>query len=132
MANKMVISFCNDISNSSYHHWTTSNTTRGTRMEVKTAKRRGDPTKPLGLNRTAGCTIKHTSPHTRVFDFLKDVQTRNLRDSMSVGSSVQVLANVTTVLDPHNCISVLYRCNRVVCDLCAYQSGHIPVFVMWS
>ena len=62
-ANKMVVSFCNDICNSTYHHWTSSNKTRLKTMEVKTNKRRGDPGKPPGLHRTAGCTIELLSSH---------------------------------------------------------------------
>ena len=49
----------------------------------------------------------HPVPHRRLFDFLRDVQTRHLWDSMSVGRSVQILAYITTGPDPSNCISVL-------------------------
>ncbi|KAK9932361.1 hypothetical protein M0R45_019601 [Rubus argutus] len=45
-------------------------------MEVKTNKRRGDPGKPPGLHRTAGCTIELLSSHNRVFDYLRDIQNR--------------------------------------------------------
>ena len=132
MANKMVVSFCNDISNSSYHHWTKSNTTRDTHMEVRTNKRRGDPSKPPGVNRTAGCTIEFTSPHTIVFDFLRDVQTRPLWDSMSIGSSVNVLANVTTGLDPRNCISVLSISNHngflLLQECCTDATGSYVIY----
>jgi homeobox-leucine zipper protein len=100
MAKKMVVSFCNDICNSSYHHWTKSNKTREKRKEVKTNKRRGDPGKPPGLNRTAGCTIELVSSHTRVFDYLRDAQTRPWWEGMPSDSSVQLLANITTGLDP--------------------------------
>ena len=113
MANKMVVSFCNDITNSTYHYWTASNRTGGTHMEVRTNKRRDDPSQPLGLDRTAGCSIKHFSHHTRIFDFIRDVQTRHLWDSVSMDSSVHVLTNFTTGLDPRNSISVLGISNHV-------------------
>ncbi|KAK9943072.1 hypothetical protein M0R45_008693 [Rubus argutus] len=45
-------------------------------MEVKTNKRRGDPGKPPGLHRTAGCTVELISSHNRVFDYLRDIQNR--------------------------------------------------------
>ncbi|KAK9937089.1 hypothetical protein M0R45_013906 [Rubus argutus] len=90
-ANKMVVSFCNDICNSTYHHWTSSNKTRLKTMEVKTNKRRGDPGKPPGLHRTAGCTVELISSHNRVFDYLSDIQNRPQWERMSSGSSVQAL-----------------------------------------
>ena len=92
MAKQMTICFFNDISNSTYHHWTCSNRTRDTRMEVRTNKRRGDPSKPPGVNRTAGCSVVHLSHHTRIFEFLKDVQTRPQWDSMSMDSSVRAVS----------------------------------------
>ena len=113
MANQMAVSFFNDITNSTYHHWTASNKTGDTHMEVRTNKRRGDPSQPLGLDRTAGCSVKHFSHHTRIFDFIRDVQTRHLWDSVSIDSSVHVLTNFTTGLDPRNSISVLGISNHV-------------------
>ncbi|KAK9942886.1 hypothetical protein M0R45_008529 [Rubus argutus] len=107
VTNKMMVSFCNNICNSPHHHLSTSNKTRGRPMEVKTNKRRDDPDKPSGLNRTAGCIVLHLSQHTRISDFLRDAQKRHLWENMSMNSSVHVLANVTIGLDPRNCISVL-------------------------
>ncbi|KAK9950893.1 hypothetical protein M0R45_006359 [Rubus argutus] len=75
-AKKMVISFCSDTCNSTYHHWTSSNKSRQKNIEVKTNKRRGDPGKPPGLHRTAGCTVELISSQNRVFDYLSDIQNR--------------------------------------------------------
>ncbi|KAK9922648.1 hypothetical protein M0R45_031103 [Rubus argutus] len=111
-ANKMVVSFCNDICNSTYHHWTSSNKTRLKTMEVKTNKRRGDLGKPPGLHRTGGCTVELISSHNRVFDYLSDIQNRPQWERMSSGSSVQALVNITTGPDPRNCISVLAMSNH--------------------
>jgi homeobox-leucine zipper protein len=132
MANKMVVSFCNDISNSTYHHWTKSQRTRDRPMEVRTNKRRGDPDKPPGLNRTAGCTIQHLSQHTKVFDFLRDMQTRPLWDSMSMDSSIHVLAHVTTGIDPRNCISVFaissYNDFLILQECCTDATGSYVIY----
>ncbi|KAK9913644.1 hypothetical protein M0R45_037454 [Rubus argutus] len=49
-AKRMVISFCSDVCNSTFHNWSSSNKTREKNMEVKTNKRRGDPGKPPGLH----------------------------------------------------------------------------------
>ncbi|KAK9901752.1 hypothetical protein M0R45_002023 [Rubus argutus] len=62
-------------------------------MEVKTNKRRGDPGKPPGLHRTAGCTVELISSHNRVFDYLSDIQNRPQWER------------------------VLHRCNGVLCDI---------------
>ncbi|KAK9901163.1 hypothetical protein M0R45_030527 [Rubus argutus] len=76
-------------------------------MEVKTNKRRGDPGKPPGLHRTAGCTIELLSSHNRVFDYLRDIQNRPQWERISTNSIVHELATFSTGPDPRNCISVL-------------------------
>ena len=132
MTNKMMVSFCNDISNSTFHHWTLVNRTKKRPMEVRTNKRRGDPGKPPGLNRTAGCTVKHISHHTRVFDFLRDVQSRHPWDSMAMEKSVQVLADFTTGPDPRNCISVLAIGNHndflILQECCTDATGSYVIY----
>ncbi|KAK9943836.1 hypothetical protein M0R45_009431 [Rubus argutus] len=131
-ANKMVISFCTDICNSTYHHWTSSNKTRQKTMEVKTNKRRGDPGKPPGLHRTAGCTVELISSHNRVFDYLRDIQNRPQWERMSSGSLVQALANITTGPDPRNCISVLAMSNHkeilILQECCTDATGSYVIF----
>jgi homeobox-leucine zipper protein len=106
-AKKMVMSFCSDTCNSTYHHWTSSNKSRQKTMEVKTNKRRGDPGKPPGLHRTAGCTIELISSHNRVFDYLRDIRNRPQWERISSNSIVHELANFSTGPDPRSCISVL-------------------------
>jgi homeobox-leucine zipper protein len=106
-AKKMVMSFCSDTCNSTYHHWTSSNKSRQKTMEVKTNKRRGDPGKPPGLHRTAGCTIELISSHNRVFNYLRDIQNRPQWERISSNSIVHELANFSTGPDPRSCISVL-------------------------
>lgn len=107
LANKMVVSFCSDICNSTLHSWTDSNTARNTNIKVKTNKRGGDPGKPRGAIRTAATSNRHLVSHTRLFDFLRDVHNRHLWDNMSAGSSVNVIANIVIGHDPCNCISIL-------------------------
>ena len=107
MAKKMVVSFCSDVCNSTRHHWASSNKTREKTMEVKTNKQRGDPSKPPGLHRTAGCTIELISSHNRVFDYLRDIRNRPQWESVSSNSIVHELATFSTGPDPRNCISVL-------------------------
>ena len=82
-------------------------------MEVRTNKRRDHPSQPLGLDRTAGCSIKLFSHHTRIFDFIRDVQTRKLWDSVSMGNAVHVLASFNTGPDTRNSVSVLGLSNHV-------------------
>jgi homeobox-leucine zipper protein len=106
-AKKMVVSFCTDVCNSTYHHWSSSNKTREKTMHVKTNKRRGDPGKPPGLHRTAGCTIELISSHNRVFDYLRDIRNRPQWERISSNSIVHELASFSTGPDPRNCISVL-------------------------
>ena len=101
-------------------------------MVVLTNKRKGDPRKPPGLNRTAGCTVKHISHHTRVFDFLRDVQLRNLWDSLSIDKSVHVLASFITGLDQRNCISVLAISNHddflILQECCTDATGSYVIY----
>ncbi|KAK9922328.1 hypothetical protein M0R45_030797 [Rubus argutus] len=104
---RMVISFCSDVCNSTYHHWSSSNKTREKTMEVKTNKRMGDPGKPPGLHRTVGCTIDLISSHNRVFDYLRDIHNRPQWERISSNSIVHELATFSTDPDPRNCISVL-------------------------
>ena len=106
-AKRMVISFCSDVCNSTFHNWSSSNKTREKNMEVKTNKRRGDPGKPPGLHRTAGCTIELLSSHNRVFDYLRDIQNRPHCERISTNSVVHELATFSTGPDPRSCISVL-------------------------
>jgi homeobox-leucine zipper protein len=131
-ANKMVVSFCNDICNSTYHNWATSNTTRQKTMEVKTNKIRGDPSKPPGLHRTAGCTVELISSPDRVFDYLRDTQTRPQWERISSGSSLHTLANITTGPDPRNCISVLAMSNHkeilILQECCTDATGSYVIF----
>ena len=101
-------------------------------MEVRTNKSRGDPSKPSGLNRTVGCTVRHLSHHTRVFDFLIDMQTRPLWDSISMDSSIHVLAHVTTGIDPRNCISVFaissYNDFLILQECCTDATGSYVIY----
>ncbi|KAK9905389.1 hypothetical protein M0R45_000228 [Rubus argutus] len=96
-----------NVCNSTYHNWSSSNKTREKNMEVKTNKRRGDPGKPPGLHRTAGCTIELISSHNRVFDYLRDIQNRPQWERISPTAIVHELATFSTGPDPRNCISVL-------------------------
>ncbi|KAK9929807.1 hypothetical protein M0R45_026888 [Rubus argutus] len=101
-------------------------------MEVKTNKRRGDPGKPPGLHRTAGCTVELISSHNRVFDYLSDIQNRPQWERMSSGSSVQALVNITTGPDPRNCISVLAMSNHkdilILQECCTDATGSYVIF----
>ncbi|KAK9943284.1 hypothetical protein M0R45_008898 [Rubus argutus] len=101
-------------------------------MEVKTNKRRGDPGKPPGLHRTAGCTVELISSHNRVFDYLRDIQNRPQWERMSSGSLVQALANITTGPDPRNCISVLAMSNHkeilILQECCTDATGSYVIF----
>ena len=101
-------------------------------MEVKTNKRRGDPGKPPGLHRTAGCTVELISSHNRVFDYLRDIQNRPQWERMSSGSLVQELANITIGPDPRNCISVLAMSNHkdilLLQECCTDATGSYVIF----
>ncbi|KAK9912204.1 hypothetical protein M0R45_036076 [Rubus argutus] len=106
--------------------------TRQKTMEVKTNKRRGDPGKPPGLHRTAGCTVELISSHNRVFDYLRDIQNRPQWERMSSGSLVQELANITMGPDPRNCISVLAMSNHkeilILQECCTDATGSYVIF----
>ncbi|KAK9911374.1 hypothetical protein M0R45_035290 [Rubus argutus] len=102
----MVISFCSDVCNSTYHNWSSSNKTRQKNMEVKTNKRRGDPGKPPGLTELQ-VARSSSSSHNRVFDYLRDIQNRPQWERISTNSIVHELATFSTGPDPRNCISVL-------------------------
>ncbi|KAK9944008.1 hypothetical protein M0R45_009593 [Rubus argutus] len=131
-AKQMVISFCSDTCNSTYHHWTSSNKSRQKTIEVKTNKRRGDPGKPPGLHRTAACTVELISSQNRVFDYLSDIQNRPQWERMSSNSLVQELARFSTGPDPRNCISVLAFSRHndlfILQECCTDATGSYVIF----
>jgi homeobox-leucine zipper protein len=107
MANKIVISFCADIGNSTIHDWKVAEQTRCLGIKVSTNKTRDRPNKPPGLTRTAAASFQHSVSHNRLFDFLKDVHFRNQWDYQSLGKSVQEIVHLTTGHDPRNCVSLM-------------------------
>ena len=82
--------------------------------------------------RVGSCQNIDLSHHTRIFEFLKYVQPRQLWDSISIDSSVQVLANFTTGPDPRNCILVFAISNHndflILQECCTDATGSSVIY----
>ncbi|KAK9951274.1 hypothetical protein M0R45_006729 [Rubus argutus] len=74
-------------------------------MEVKTNKRRGDPGKPPGLHRTAGCTVELIDRSTK---FCRN----NKKEEKSTTPSHQA-AIVNTILGFHKPCRLAFKTSRV-------------------
>ncbi|KAF3609774.1 hypothetical protein DY000_02044437 [Brassica cretica] len=107
LAERMVISFCAGVSASTAHTWTTLSGTGAEDVRVMTRKSVDDPGRPPGIVLSAATSFWIPVPPKRVFDFLRDENSRNEWDILSNGGVVQEMAHIANGRETGNCVSLL-------------------------
>ncbi|GMI75276.1 homeodomain GLABROUS 2 [Hibiscus trionum] len=107
LAERMVISFCGGVSASTAHTWTTLSGTGADDVRVMTRKSVDDPGRPPGIVLSAATSFWLPVSPKRVFDFLRDENSRSEWDILSNGGAVQEMAHIANGHDPGNCVSLL-------------------------
>ncbi|CAN6690058.1 unnamed protein product [Malus baccata var. baccata] len=111
LAQRMVMSFCTGVGASTAHAWTTLSATGSDDVRVMTRKSMDDPGRPPGIVLSAATSFWIPVPPKRVFDFLRDENSRSEWDILSNGGLVQEMAHIANGRDPGNCVSLLRVCN---------------------
>ncbi|KAK8629463.1 hypothetical protein V6N13_078304 [Hibiscus sabdariffa] len=107
LAERMVTSFCTGVGASTAHAWTTLSATGSDDVRVMTRKSMDDPGRPPGIVLSAATSFWIPVPPKRVFDFLRDENSRSEWDILSNGGLVQEMAHIANGRDPGNCVSLL-------------------------
>ncbi|MBA0772880.1 hypothetical protein Gotri_008195 [Gossypium trilobum] len=107
LAERMVISFCAGVGASTAHTWTTLSGTGADDVRVMTRKSVDDPGRPPGIVLSAATSFWLPVSPKRVFDFLRDENSRNEWDILSNGGVVQEMAHIANGRDTGNCVSLL-------------------------
>ncbi|KAL5730884.1 Homeobox-leucine zipper protein PROTODERMAL FACTOR 2 [Ranunculus cassubicifolius] len=107
MAERMVMSFCNGVSASTAHNWTSLSGAAGEDVRVMTKKSVDDPGRPPGIVLSAATSFWLPVLPKKLFDFLRDEHTRNEWDILSNGGVVQEMAHIANGRDPGNSVSLL-------------------------
>ncbi|KAL6197961.1 hypothetical protein ACLB2K_027753 [Fragaria x ananassa] len=107
LAQRMVLSFCTGVGASTAHAWTTLSATGSDDVRVMTRKSMDDPGRPPGIVLSAATSFWLPVPPKRVFDFLRDENSRSEWDILSNGGLVQEMAHIANGRDPGNCVSLL-------------------------
>ncbi|KAG4972744.1 hypothetical protein JHK87_029565 [Glycine soja] len=107
LAERMVMSYCTGVGASTAHAWTTLSATGCDDVRVMTRKSTDEPGRPPGIVLSAATSFWLPVPPNRVFDFLRDENSRNEWDILSNGGLVQELAHIANGRDPGNCVSLL-------------------------
>ncbi|KAE8686393.1 Homeobox-leucine zipper protein MERISTEM L1 [Hibiscus syriacus] len=103
----MVNSFCTGVGASTAHAWTTLAATGSDDVRVTTRKSMDDPGRPPGIVLSAATSFWIPVPPKRIFDFLRDENSRSEWDILSNGGLVQEVAHIANGRDPGNCVSLL-------------------------
>ncbi|KAL6992737.1 Homeobox-leucine zipper protein PROTODERMAL FACTOR 2 [Sarracenia purpurea var. burkii] len=107
LAERMVMSFCTGVGASMAHAWTTLSGSGADDVRVMTRKSMDDPGRPPGIVLSAATSFWLPVPPKRVFDFLRDENSRSEWDILSNGGLVQEMAHIANGRDPGNSVSLL-------------------------
>ncbi|GAB2298839.1 Homeobox-leucine zipper protein MERISTEM L1 [Dionaea muscipula] len=107
LAERMVMSFCSGVGASTAHTWTTVSGSGADDVRVMTRKSMDDPGRPPGIVLSAATSFWMPVSPNRVFDFLRDENSRSEWDILSNGGLVQEMAHIANGRDPGNCVSLL-------------------------
>ncbi|CAN8246246.1 unnamed protein product [Cochlearia groenlandica] len=107
LAERMVMSFCSGVGASTAHAWTTMSGTGSDDVRVMTRKSMDDPGRPPGIVLSAATSFWIPVAPKRVFDFLRDENSRSEWDILSNGGMVQEMAHIANGREPGNCVSLL-------------------------
>ncbi|KAK4782816.1 hypothetical protein SAY86_007190 [Trapa natans] len=107
LAERMVMSFSGGVGASTAHVWTTLSATGSDDVRVMTRKSTDDPGRPPGIVLSAATSFWLPVAPKRIFDFLRDENSRSEWDILSNGGEVQEMAHIANGRDPGNCVSLL-------------------------
>ncbi|KAF5782720.1 putative transcription factor & lipid binding HD-SAD family [Helianthus annuus] len=107
LSERMVLSFCSGVGASTTHTWTTLSGSGADDVRVMTRKSVDDPGRPPGIVLSAATSFWIPVPPKRVFEFLRDDNSRSEWDILSNGGLVQEMAHIANGRDPGNCVSLL-------------------------
>ncbi|KAE9461688.1 hypothetical protein C3L33_06398, partial [Rhododendron williamsianum] len=107
LAERMAMSFCTGVGASTAHTWTTLSGSGADDVRVMTRKSMDDPGRPPGIVLSAATSFWLPVPPKRVFDFLRDENSRSEWDILSNGGLVQEMAHIANGRDPGNSVSLL-------------------------
>ncbi|XP_057536748.1 homeobox-leucine zipper protein MERISTEM L1-like [Amaranthus tricolor] len=107
LAERMVMSFCAGVGASTAHTWTTLSGSGADDVRVMTRKSMDDPGRPPGIVLSAATSFWMPVSPKRVFDFLRDENSRSEWDILSNGGLVQEMAHIANGRDPGNCVCLL-------------------------
>ncbi|KAL2524005.1 Homeobox-leucine zipper protein MERISTEM L1 [Abeliophyllum distichum] len=107
LAERMVLSFCTGVGASTALAWTTLSGSGSDDVRVMTRKSMDDPGRPPGIVLSAATSFWLPVPPKRVFDFLRDENSRSEWDILSNGGLVQEMAHIANGRDPGNAVSLL-------------------------
>ncbi|KAK9285488.1 hypothetical protein L1049_024840 [Liquidambar formosana] len=107
LAERMVMSFCAGVSASTAHTWTTLSGTGADDVRVMTRKSVDDPGRPPGIVLSAATSFWLPVSPKRVFDFLRDENSRSQWDILSNGGVVHEMAHIANGRETGNCVSLL-------------------------
>ncbi|XP_062106128.1 homeobox-leucine zipper protein HDG2 isoform X2 [Humulus lupulus] len=123
LAERMVISFCAGVSASTTHTWTTLSGTGADDVRVMTRKSVDDPGRPPGIVLSAATSFWLPVSPKRVFDFLRDENSRSEWDILSNGGVVQEMAHIANGRDTGNCVSLLRSANSSQSNMLILQES---------
>ncbi|KAG5561375.1 hypothetical protein RHGRI_004413 [Rhododendron griersonianum] len=107
LAERMAMSFCTGVGASTAHAWTTLSGSGADDVRVMTRKSMDDPGRPPGIVLSAATSFWLPVSPKRVFDFLRDENSRSEWDILSNGGLVQEMAHIANGRDPGNSVSLL-------------------------
>ncbi|XP_073314052.1 homeobox-leucine zipper protein MERISTEM L1-like isoform X1 [Primulina huaijiensis] len=107
LAERMVMSFCTGVGASTAHTWTTLSGSGADDVRVMTRKSIDDPGRPPGIVLSAATSFWLPVPPKRVFDFVRDENSRSEWDILSNGDLVQEMAHIANGRHPGNSVSLL-------------------------
>ncbi|XP_038710900.1 homeobox-leucine zipper protein PROTODERMAL FACTOR 2-like isoform X2 [Tripterygium wilfordii] len=107
LAERMIMSFSSGVSASTAHSWTTISATGSDDVRVMTRKSLDEPGRPPGIVLCAATSFWIPVPPKRVFDFLRNENSRSEWDILSNGGLVVEMSHIANGRDPANCVSLL-------------------------
>eukprot|EP00850_Spirogloea_muscicola_P020193 SM000209S06372 [mRNA] locus=s209:183230:186615:+ [translate_table: standard] len=136
LAERMTRNFCQGVSASTQHQWTTLSGSGPGDVRVMTRKSVNNPGEPHGIILSAATSMWLSAPPKRVFGFLRDASMRSEWDILSNGGVVTEMAHMAKGQDPGNCVSLLKvqaptagQSNMLILQECFYDpSGSMIVY----
>ncbi|KAL4333529.1 hypothetical protein GQ457_07G011870 [Hibiscus cannabinus] len=136
LAQRMIRTFCVNISSSSGQLWTSIPDSSDDTVRVTTRKV-NEPGQPNGLILCAVSTTWLPYPHRQVFDLLRDERRRAQLEVLSNGNTLHEVAHIANGSHPGNCISLLrinvssnssQHVELMLQESCTDRSGSLVVY----